>query len=330
MIDLHNGDCLQVMDDLIAKGIKVDCIITDPPYNIKKADWDKWKCQKEYAKWLVDVFIKARLLLKDNGSFYFFHNDFLQIVNIQNEINDRTDYIFKQFIVWNKRFSGCKLEHYLQGHIEVNQLRNYKQMAEYLLFYTLQDETGLSKINNDINHYKTLREYFKNLQNFIGLNKKEILNKMGQSADHCFRHSSSQWSLPTKETYQKLIDIFNIKQFNEYKEYEELKKEYDNFRKQYEGLIEGYESLRYTYNNQKTHHSIWNYEVAEKQGHITPKPVDLMENIIKHSTNENDLVLDMFMGSGTTGVACKNLNRSFIGIELDKTYFELAKERIEK
>ena len=77
MIDLYKGDCLEVMDELIAKGVVVDAIITDPPYNIKKAEWDKWKCKKEYAVWLVDVFGKARKLLKDNGSFYFFHNDFL-------------------------------------------------------------------------------------------------------------------------------------------------------------------------------------------------------------------------------------------------------------
>jgi len=63
--------------------------------------------------------------------------------------------------------------------------------------------------------------------------------------------------------------------------------------------------------------------------HPTQKPVALMEYLIKTYTNENDLVLDNCMGSGSTGVACKNLNRNFIGIELDETYFNIAKERIE-
>lgn len=62
--------------------------------------------------------------------------------------------------------------------------------------------------------------------------------------------------------------------------------------------------------------------------HPTQKPVELIEYLVKTYTNEGDIVLDFTMGSGTTGVACKNLNRNFIGIELDKEYFKIAKERI--
>ena len=65
------------------------------------------------------------------------------------------------------------------------------------------------------------------------------------------------------------------------------------------------------------------------QQHPTQKPVALMEYLIKTYTNEGELVLDFTMGSGTTGVACKNLNRNFIGIELDDKYFDIAKQRIE-
>lgn len=62
--------------------------------------------------------------------------------------------------------------------------------------------------------------------------------------------------------------------------------------------------------------------------HPCQKPVSLMEDIIRVHTNEGDLVLDCYMGSGTTGVACRNTNRNFIGIELDAAYFELAERRI--
>lgn len=64
--------------------------------------------------------------------------------------------------------------------------------------------------------------------------------------------------------------------------------------------------------------------------HPTQKPVSLLEYLIKTYTNEGDLVLDNCMGSGSTGVACLNTNRNFIGIELDEDYFKIAKERIEK
>ena len=64
--------------------------------------------------------------------------------------------------------------------------------------------------------------------------------------------------------------------------------------------------------------------------HPTQKPVELMEYVIKTYTNEGETVFDFTMGSGTTGVACKNLNRSFLGIEMDEKYFNIAKERIEQ
>lgn len=66
-----------------------------------------------------------------------------------------------------------------------------------------------------------------------------------------------------------------------------------------------------------------------KSLHPTQKPVALMEYLIKTYTLENEIVLDFTMGSGTTGVACKNLNRKFIGIEKDEKYFKIAKERID-
>ena len=68
----------------------------------------------------------------------------------------------------------------------------------------------------------------------------------------------------------------------------------------------------------------------KNNGHPTQKPVPLMEYLIKTYTNEGETVLDFTMGSGSTGVAAKNLNRNFIGIELDEKYFEIAKKRIEE
>ena len=76
--------------------------------------------------------------------------------------------------------------------------------------------------------------------------------------------------------------------------------------------------------------SILSYSIplGKERVHPTQKPVGLCEYLIKTYTNEGDLVLDNCMGSGTTGVACKNLNRNFIGIELDPEYFKIAEKRI--
>lgn len=72
-----------------------------------------------------------------------------------------------------------------------------------------------------------------------------------------------------------------------------------------------------------------NVEDKKKWHHPTIKPLDIIKNLIINSSQQGDTVLDCFMGSGTTGVACKELDRNFIGIEIDENYFNIAKERIE-
>lgn len=78
--------------------------------------------------------------------------------------------------------------------------------------------------------------------------------------------------------------------------------------------------------------SIPNKKTKDKNGkniHDTEKPVELMEILISNSSREQDTVFDPFMGSGTTGIACRNTNRKFIGIEIDKEYFNIAKDRLD-
>lgn len=72
------------------------------------------------------------------------------------------------------------------------------------------------------------------------------------------------------------------------------------------------------------------FDSVSKPIHPTQKPIELLEYLIKTYTKENEIVLDSCMGAGSTGVACVNTNRNFIGIELDNNYFNIAKERIEQ
>jgi site-specific DNA-methyltransferase (adenine-specific) len=313
------GDCLELMKDIPDKSI--DLIILDPPYNIGKAEWDKWKKQSDYVDWLGSALLEMQRVLKDNGSLYLFHNDFLQMVEIQNWINQNTQFVFKQLITWNKIDESFRNNGFVQQRLSIDMMRNYYNgFTEYILYYTFQDETGLTTVMLDTNNFPTLRHYFKDYQEALGLNKKQIMNLIGQNADHCFRWNSSQWDLPTKETYDELANL-------------PLKHEF--VRREYEDLRREYEDLRYTFNCEivkqdlRANSNVWLYAPAENLGHVTPKPVDLIENIIKHSSNEGDLVLDPMCGSGTTCVAAKKLNRRFIGIELDSKYVDLARSRID-
>ena len=87
----------------------------------------------------------------------------------------------------------------------------------------------------------------------------------------------------------------------------------------------------YTYTHRNPISIIDSSNAAQKgKQHPTQKPVALMEYLIKTYTNPGETVLDFCMGSGTTGVAAKNLGRNFIGIEMDAEYFKIAKERIDQ
>ena len=296
------GDCLNVMNNKLDNN-SIDLIVTDPPYNISKAKWDKID---NYIEWCGKWIKQCERVLKQNGSFYFFHNDFEVLAELQKKIKENTNFIFKQLIVWNKRFKNANNKGFLDGFVEVNNLRNYQKMAEYCLFYTLQDikkDCTFSKVRDYI-----IREYEKAFSNQKEFNEYLGFASNGGMASRKYL-GQTQWYLPKKEHYKKL-------------------QETGYFQKDYQKLKKQYEKEKYTFNNQKTHHSVWNYEIAEKRGHITPKPVPLLKNILKHSSNKGDIVLDCFAGSGTTGVACQNTNRDYILIEQEEKYIDIIKDRL--
>ncbi|PFP30219.1 hypothetical protein COJ96_05760 [Bacillus sp. AFS073361] len=309
---IYQRDCLSDGGMALIPDKSVDLIVIDPPYNIgKDKRWDKWQTIEGYVQWMSDVFKECERVLKDSGSFYWFHNDMTQIWRLMQSIEIETNFVYKQFIVWNKRFDSASNKGFLDGFVEVGGLRNYQQMAEYCLFYTLQDEYGSNKSGFG---FTDLRKYFKELHSSIGLSKKTIIETVGQRADHCFRYNSSQWDLPTKETYDAISELPRAVEF-EFISYDDLRSLY--------------EASKYTYNNLKTHHSVWNYEIAQKQGHVTPKPLETIEAIIRHSSNEGNIVLDCFMGSGTTAVASVRTGRKFIGFERESEYIEIANKRLD-
>ena len=297
----------------------INLVILDLPYNIKKAEWDKIQ---EYLTFVGDVFKECERVLKPNGSLYWFHNDFNTMLDVCMMLR-RSNFVFRQQIIWNKRYKSRDKQYtsWMQGFVSEEALRNYPKLAEYILFFvrresmkTEWDKTGLLRVKHDINNFTSLRNYFKWFQEQLGMTLNQITNKLGRRAEHCFYWGSTQWELPTEETYTDLCALLD----------EQIK------RRDYEDLRRDYEDQRYTFNNQKTHHSVWNFPVEKKIGHITPKPVELIETILGYSSNEGDTVLDPAAGSGTTAVACRKSNRHYICIEKEQEYCKIAETRLKE
>ena len=99
----------------------------------------------------------------------------------------------------------------------------------------------------------------------------------------------------------------------------------------YNEIKKQYECMRYTHNLDPCHNNVWrSSERNDGKQHVCMKPTDILARIITTSSNPGDTILDCFMGSGSTGVACINTNRNFIGIELDEGYYNIAQKRIEQ
>jgi len=177
-----------------------------------------------------------------------------------------------------------------------------------------------SDVDNEGIH--PLRPYFKLILERIKLNLKQINNKLGhRKAEHTFYVNTTQYELCTEKTYNELIEVFHIDRIEGFKPYSELKAIDDKFKQQYASTFNLWEGKKYKSN-------ILKYKKDCDGYHPTQKPLLLLEDLIKTFSNEGDLVVDLTMGSGSTGVACKNTNREFIGIEKDEGYFKIAEKRI--
>jgi len=311
---IYNMDCIKGMKQI--EDNSIDLVIVDSPYNIGKDDWDNIK---NYRSWLVTVFKECERVLKENGSFYWFHSDMYIISKLMNDIDINTNFIFKSLITWekyqfNKQYYGRTV---LMG-INNKGIRNYYPMSEYILFYTFQDHTGLSKIQGSCVY--PIRKYIRSeiLRKKGKISFKDINKVLGTAisgggvASACLSLNKSVPAMITKNHYNKLRAWLN----------KDLRNEYNYLRKEYE-------DLRYTFNIvEKDVTRTWIFKPAIKYNHMTPKPIALIGRILNFSSNEEDIVLDPFMGSGTTAIACKQLNRHFIGFEINPDYCDSAEKRL--
>jgi len=306
----------------LMNGVKADMVFTDPPYGMKKKDIknDNLNFDKllEFNKKWIPISFK---FLKDNGSWYCWGVDepLMNIYsNILKPMIKEQKITFRNLITWDKRHG--------QGQLSVD-FRMYPIADEKCLFVMC----GVQGFNNNADNYyegwDVVLNYLKSEKQKSKLTIKDFKRIAGHSEKSgCHWFDKSQWTMPTKEVYEKWQNYCkqnNIEAFK--KEYEELKKEYEELKKEW------YKTRAYFDNTHDNMNNVWHFDRHIKQGveggHSTPKPIPLCERAIKSSSRKNEIVLDLFLGSGSTLIACENLKRKCYGIELDPHYCQVIVER---
>ena len=310
---LYLGDCR----DVLAFLPKVEAIITDPPYfGVKADEWDnQWRTEKEFLQWAESVMEPLRGLLVFNGSLYWFASP--QMAGRIEGLARRYFNVLNS-IVWNK---GGTRKGAAGTGIDVTSLRSFwSANTERVIFaeqygsdHEAEGEAGYVSACESTKQ-AIIGDYLKAEFVRAGVTNKQIAalfpSKTG-GLTGCVSNWLTGANFPTPEQYTVMREFLN-QRGGEY-----LRREYEDLRRPFNA----------EHNDQWG--DIWDFPIERRQVHPTQKPEKLMQHIVKISTKMRQTVLDPFMGSGTSGVACANLGRSFIGIELEQKYFDIACERIE-
>ena len=301
---LYKGDCL-IESDEIESG-SVDLILTDLPYgtvkDIKNVNHGmSGKCDWDVVIDTNEIYKVANRTLRKNGKMVLFAQQ-----PFTNELINKAipNIPFCYSMIWEK-------DHF------ANALSAKKAP---LNFY--EDILVFSKVyDTDLNH--PVYDYADLVIEYIDKPKKQIFEEMGhQGAFHFLLGKNSfQVHLCTEKTYLQMIEMYNIDKMDGFIEYFILKQQENEFKEKTKSTFNLWQGKKYKSN-------ILKYKKDYNGHHPTQKPVLLLEDLIKTFSNENDLVVDLTMGSGSTGVACKNTNRDFIGIEMNEEYFDIACERL--
>ena len=309
------GDCLEVMPTLG----RFDAVVTDPPYGKVKGDFDHAWTNRQSMLASADLWAEAMAQrIKFNGSLWWFAWPSLA-GRIETLIACRMNVL--SHIVWKKpTATGLKARK--------ESLRAPMPVTERIIFAehfgadnAALGESGYIQKCDELRGFvfEPLRKYLADEWARAGLTKKDANEATGtQMAAHWF--TTSQWALPTRDLYETLRARANCLGGDFLRrEYDDLRREYDDLRRYFDCRA-GDQFF-----------DVWEFGTdAQRHGHPTQKPVDLMQYIVRLSVRPNGEALDPFMGSGTTGVACVNLGRKFTGIELDPGYFDIACKRIEE
>ena len=298
MIQLLKGDCL-IESDKIESG-SIDLILTDLPYGTvkdlyKNTSWDV----------VIDterIYEIANRVLRKGGKMILFSQEPFTYELMSKTINNLP---FNQRLIWEKDSSGNMLfaKDACVNFYEDVLVFSKKEDSDRL--HPLREYLNKEYLKTKLTHKEINRDYLETTFEGGGGMSYNMLSGKGM----CFR-------MPTLEIYTKLQKTGFFK-----KPYTELKNEDDAFKNKMKSTFNLWEGKKYKSN-------ILKYKKDYNGFHPTQKPVLLLEDLIKTFSNENDLVVDLTMGSGSTGVACKNTNRDFIGIEMNSEYYEIGRKRL--
>lgn len=306
---------------LLMNGVKADMVFTDPPYGMKKENSGVANDNLNYddllefnKKWIPITFNN----LKDNGSWYCWGTDepLMDIYsNILKPMARENKVTFRNLITWDKG-NG-------QGQLS-SEFKMYPIADEKCLFVQVGIQCLTLNADQYWEEYEPIRKYLYNERIKCSWDiptMKTIAGHSDKSRDHWT--SKSQWNLPTEDVYIKFqtwAKEHNIKAFT--KQYEELKKQYEELRAYFDN----------THDNMN---NVWHFSKTSGEeresagGHATPKPIALCSRAIKSSSRENEIVLDVFGGSGSTLIACEQNNRSAYLMELEPQWVDVIIQRWE-
>ncbi len=296
---LYNGDCL-IESDKIESG-SVDLILTDLPYGTMEGQSKTgiYHNGEEKHEWdsIIDtdkIMQLANRILRKNGKMILFAQEPFTRELINKAIPNLP---FNYRAIWLKDTLGSFMR------------------SKSALLYRTEDILIFSK-THDLERGHPLIDYFMGELFNTGMNQSDINKLLGNKMGGHYFTNGVQFCIPTETNYTKLQETGYFQ-----KPYTEIKEIDEQFKKQFASTFNLWQGGKYKDN-------VFEYKRDRDNFHPTQKPVLLLEDLIKTFSNENDLVVDLTMGSGSTGLACRNTNRSFIGIEKDENYFKIAEQRI--
>jgi site-specific DNA-methyltransferase (adenine-specific) len=318
---IYHCDCRDILPELP----KVDLVLTDPPYGKVKGEFDeRWTNRpamlESCAEWL-DAMVSV---MKPNATLYWFAWPSLAgriEALIAQKLNPLAHIIWKKPSAVALKASAASLRAPMPETERIIMAEHYG--ADNMAL----GESGYVAKCDELRGFifEPIRLYLDDERQRSGLTVRQIAEAYQQKTGSRTVTGMAgrwfgvvQWALPTEENYAWLRDLLN-RRGGEY-----LRKDYEDLRKDYEYLRRFFDLHA---GDQKT--DIWEFNSCrERLGHPTPKPLDMMSFIVRISCRPGGLVVDPFMGSGTTLRAAKDLGRRAIGIELDERYCEIAANRM--